>query len=44
MPSPPSDIALQPFPYCGGVTLLEGLFMGVPSIAMTGRVLPVATA
>jgi predicted O-linked N-acetylglucosamine transferase (SPINDLY family) len=37
MPSPPSDIALQPFPYCGGVTLLEGLFMGVPSIAMTGE-------
>jgi predicted O-linked N-acetylglucosamine transferase (SPINDLY family) len=31
------DIALQPFPYCGGVTLLEGLFMGVPSIAMTGE-------
>jgi len=31
------DIALQPFPYCGGVTLLEGLFMGVPSIALTGE-------
>ena len=31
------DIALQPFPYCGGVTLLEALFMGVPSIAMTGE-------
>jgi predicted O-linked N-acetylglucosamine transferase (SPINDLY family) len=31
------DIALQPFPYCGGVTLLEGLFMGVPAIALAGE-------
>ena len=31
------DVALQPFPYCGGLTLLEGLFMGVPAIALTGE-------
>jgi predicted O-linked N-acetylglucosamine transferase (SPINDLY family) len=31
------DLALQPFPYCGGVTLLEGLWMGVPSIALAGE-------
>ncbi|MBV9528822.1 hypothetical protein, partial [Sphingomonas sp.] len=31
------DVALQTFPYCGGVTLLEGLWMGVPGIAMNGE-------
>jgi len=31
------DLCLQPFPYCGGVTILEGLWMGVPSIATAGE-------
>jgi predicted O-linked N-acetylglucosamine transferase (SPINDLY family) len=31
------DIALQPFPYCGGVTLLEGLVMGVASVSFGGE-------
>ena len=30
------DIALDPFPQCGGVTALEGLMMGVPLVVMRG--------
>jgi tetratricopeptide (TPR) repeat protein len=31
------DIALSPFPYNAGVTLLEGLWMGVPCVALSGE-------
>lgn len=34
------DVALDPFPHGGGVSALEGLWMGVPLVALRGDAIP----